>query len=87
MNYFQDRTIAVAAAAEEKNNETEVHNLKLENKRLRMELEEMNRMQKELTVLNRDLQSRLVNDYEELRSMKPICNLHMYLLRTISNLI
>lgn len=46
----------------------EIQNLKLENKKLRLELEETNRMQKELTVLNRDLQSRLVNDYEELRS-------------------
>ncbi|XP_051160722.1 uncharacterized protein LOC127281179 [Leptopilina boulardi] len=54
--------------------ETEIHNLKLENKKLRLELEETNRMQKELTVLNRDLQSRLVNDYEELRtSLANVC--------------
>ncbi|XP_043467299.1 uncharacterized protein LOC122501696 [Leptopilina heterotoma] len=54
--------------------ETEMHNLKLENKKLRLELEETNRMQKELTVLNRDLQSRLVNDYEELRtSLANVC--------------
>ncbi|XP_033217517.1 uncharacterized protein LOC117173199 [Belonocnema kinseyi] len=53
---------------DEEESETEIHNLKLENNRLKMELEETNRMQKELTVLNRDLQSRLVNDYEELRT-------------------
>ena len=44
----------------------EINNLKLENKRLRLELEETNKMQKELS---RELQSRLVNDYEELKSM------------------